>query len=155
MSKNTSRAQYMREYRSEKKQNTTEATLLLAEITRSYKANRKLIEEAMKDLNKGTNTYLAHINALAKLDAAHREELVERGLSPANLAAATAPGWRFVCTITGRGDTSVVEIKPGGTAPVSASLGVHGECPECRARVIAELEEEFPADTPTVRKEEE
>jgi hypothetical protein len=87
MSKN--RNEYMKSYRDKKKSQTTEASKMLNELTKSYRANRNLIEEAMAALNPGTKVYLDHISALDKLDRNHREELVERGLTPGNLGAAT------------------------------------------------------------------
>jgi hypothetical protein len=134
------RTQYMKEYRSKKKAEETESTKLLAEIERGYKANRKLIVEAMKTLSPGTKVYLDHCNALDKLDRNHRAELVERGLSPENLGAATAPGWKFVCVTAARGETTIVEVRPGQPDPKSAPWPTRTEE---ELRGIEELEKEF------------
>ena len=143
-----SRKEYMREYRAKQKQNTTEASKLVAEIKKSYAEKRRLIEAAMKTLNPGTKVYLDHVTALTKLDQTEREELVKRGLVTKDLGVAAAPGWKFVCILGRSGTVTTVEVKPGQAEPKSV------EIPDRSTedlRIIAELDADF-GDSDSARK---
>ena len=136
-----SRNEYMRSYREKKKSETTEASKLLDELTRSYKANRKLITDAMAALNPGTKVYLDHVTALDKLDRNHRAELVERGLTPGHLGNATTPKWKFICVAGRAGAVTVIEVKEGQPDPRGLEFPQRNEQD---LEIIEELEKEFP-----------
>jgi hypothetical protein len=67
-------------------------------IQSDYDRHRNLIEESMRDLNPGSAAYLNRVIALAKLAQSHRQELVDRGILPSNLGAATKTVYHFVST---------------------------------------------------------
>jgi hypothetical protein len=76
----------------------------------------------MQDLPKNCKAYLDRVLALAKLDQNHREELVSRGLIPANLGNAARTVYSF---------SAVISEQPA-------------QLDEERARFEQELDEEYP-----------
>jgi hypothetical protein len=54
------------------------------------------MKKALEKCTPGCSTYLAHIKALADLDAAERAEEVKLGLTPSNLGAAVKDEFLFI-----------------------------------------------------------
>lgn len=75
------------------------ARSIAAQIEKSYKKTRTLLEESMQGLPKGCKSYLDHVLALAKLDQGYRDELAARGLVPVNLGTAARTVYCFSATI--------------------------------------------------------
>src|SRR6185437_5577342 len=61
----STRAEYMRQYRADKKQSETESTRLAKQIETSYREARRHIEEAMLKASPGTAVFLKHVESLA------------------------------------------------------------------------------------------
>ena len=107
-----SRSQYMKNYRKTKADAETESSKLVKELTASYRTNRRLIEDAMTGLPKGTKVYLDHVTALDRLARSHRAELAARGLVPTNLGVGSTPQWVFIARVTSQGAAYTVQIDP-------------------------------------------
>jgi hypothetical protein len=153
-STNTNRAAYMADYRARKRASETESSRLAKQIEKSYREARQSIEEAMLKASPGTAVFLKHVESLAKLNRAEREELAARGLTPQNLGNGIRQQWVFRAVIAKDGNTTTVEIQPGQAAPRNEMRRLN-EDPEERARIIKELEVEYPTDAPLARPEEE
>jgi hypothetical protein len=78
---------------------TVTARSLAAQIEKSYKKTKTLLEESMQGLPKGCKSYLDHVLSLAKLDQSHRDELAARGLVPINLGTASKTVYQFTATV--------------------------------------------------------
>ena len=101
------------------------AKSIAAQIEKSYKKTKSLLEESMRGLPKGCKSYLDHTLAVAKLAQNYREERASRGLDPVNLGNAARTVYSFKATI----DTQ--------SAPLD----------EERARFEREMDEQYPDST--------
>jgi hypothetical protein len=105
------------------------ARSIAAQIEKSYRKSKDLLEESMHGLPKTCTAYLQRVLALAKLDQSHRDELAARGLVPVNLGTSARTVYHFKATIDEQS----------------------GPLDEERARFERELDEEFPSDNPHLR----
>src|SRR5437899_2747468 len=69
------------------------------EIDRSYKRNRKLVRDAMREITQGTHAFLQHVKVLSELERDWRDERSKRGLDAQNLGHATTTRYEFVATV--------------------------------------------------------
>ena len=75
------------------------------EIETSFRKNRQLLLDSMKQLDPGSAAYLNRVNALAKLEQGYRQERADRGLDPQNLGNAVQTVYHFVATTSLQEDT--------------------------------------------------
>jgi hypothetical protein len=76
------------------------AKTIKAEIIRSWKKARKMLLDSMAQNEPGTRAYMDHVLNLFKLDQAHRDEMVRRGLAEENLKQATTKKYVFKAIVS-------------------------------------------------------
>jgi len=91
----TDRKQYMRDYRSKRKDKPAEgqAQRIAAQIEQTYLKHKKLLGDGLTTTMPGSNAYLKYTEALDDLERKHRAELADRGLTPKSLGAAVKSGY--------------------------------------------------------------
>lgn len=75
------------------------ADKLIRRMHKSYNDARKQIKAAMAECSAGTQTHLAHIKALAELDAKERAEEIAVGIAPQDLQKATQLEYHYVAHV--------------------------------------------------------
>ena len=72
---------------------------IAAQIERDYRANLKLIQESMKELEPKTKAWLERALAISKIQLQYRDERAARGLDPVNLGGAAVKKYVFIATV--------------------------------------------------------
>ena len=92
----------------------SEETKRIKRMRKSYNDARRQMKAALAICSMGSNTYLAHIKALAELDTKERAEEIALGLSPANLGAMVTTEFIYVAH---------VQAMPANRAELAQLLG--------------------------------
>ena len=111
-------------------------------MRKSYNDARKQVKKAMAECSAGTNTHLAHIKALAEIDANERAEEIALGLSPANLGAVTRTEFLYVAFANSVPTTREELAKVLGTQLAKACEGLAISDEDAATR--QKLEEDYP-----------